>query len=112
MPVMEVGKVRMRMGHRLVAVGMAMRLARRFLSRVRVPVVFVVRVQMVMLHRFVAVGVFVLLGEMEPDTPSHQDGSRDQARVERFTEQGDGDQRADEGREREVGPGPRRAEMA
>ena len=60
-PVVDVGVVGMGVGHRLVLVRVAMRLAGRVVGAVFVLVVFVVDVIVVMLQRLVPVFVFVPL---------------------------------------------------
>ena len=71
-PVVGVRVVGVRVGHRLVPVRVAVRLAGRVAGGVFVPVVFVVDVAVVMLHRLVPVFVFVPLGEVKPDAHAHE----------------------------------------
>ena len=70
--VVDVGVVCVGVGHRLVPVRVAVRLPRRVVGGVLVPVVFVMDVQVVMLHRLVAVFVFVPLRQVQPDAHAHE----------------------------------------
>jgi hypothetical protein len=71
-PVVEIGEMRVRVVHGLVAVDVRMRLDHR--AVVRMLMVRVVDVAVLMLERGVRVIVLVLLGEVEIETEAHQRG--------------------------------------
>jgi hypothetical protein len=108
MQVMRVWHVRMTVTQGLVPMPVTV-LARRhrFVCVLMVPIV--VRVRMLVLHRLVRMVVGMRLREMQGYTGQHQGATRSQAHAERSIAHGDREQRADEGREREHRPGPRRA---
>lgn len=83
-PVMDVGEMRVRMCQRLVNVRMRVRLARVDARRVLVLVMFVVNVAVCVFQSLVQMFMFVLFGEMQPDTKTHQHARRDQQRPDRF----------------------------
>lgn len=64
MPVVNVRIVRVRVGHRVMAVPVGVRLSRGFSGRVAVPVMFVVLVQMRVLEGLVRMAVCVTLREV------------------------------------------------
>lgn len=63
-PVMDVGKVRVRMNQWLVPMRVAVGFAGRVIRRVDVLMMLVVMVQMFVLHRLVPMLVFVALGQV------------------------------------------------
>ena len=65
-----------------------------------------------MLKRFVGVLMFVLLGEVQPHTDSHQPARYQQVRRQGFAEENDGQCRAEKRRNREICAGTRRTEVA
>ena len=64
-PVVQIRIVRMFMPHRRMAVGVAMRCARRIIRAVMVPVMAVMLVQVIMLQQFVDMLVLMRLGEVQ-----------------------------------------------
>jgi hypothetical protein len=79
---------------------------------VRVPVVLVVNVAVAVHQGVVDVLVLVALGEMQPGARGHQQTRQQEGRRDRLPEQDHGRRRADERREREVGPRARGAEVS
>ena len=67
--------MRMGMDHRLVTMRVGVRFARQGARAVGVLMVFVVGVEVVVFHRLMPVPVFVTLGQMQPDTQHHENGS-------------------------------------
>lgn len=108
---MEIRVVRMRVHEWIVLVPVAVRLARRIASRVRVMVMFVVGVKVLVLGRRMFVDVFVTLADVQPDARAHQSGRGDQARRRRLPEHDQRDQRADKRRHGKIRARPRGAEM-
>ena len=68
---MQIGRVRVGVDHRFMAVPMAVLLAGRIAGVVCVPVMFAVDVQMLVLHRLVGMLVLVPLAQMQPNTECH-----------------------------------------
>jgi hypothetical protein len=64
MPVMEIGIVRVPMHKRPMSMRVTMRLARRIVRSVRMPMVFIMRVLVFMLHDLMSVFMLVALGQM------------------------------------------------
>ena len=108
MAVVQIGVMGMGMNQPLVAVGMGMRLGHR--SVMAVPVVLVVDMNVLVLPFLVDMVVFVPFGEMGPQAEAHQRAGDEQLDGRLLVQEGQRGQRADEGREREIGPGARRAE--
>jgi len=67
----RVGRVRMLVGERRVVMGVRVRLPRRVVGAVRVPVVFVVDVRVGVVERVVRVPVPVALAQQERDPSGH-----------------------------------------
>lgn len=59
-----------------------------------------------------SVFVFVVLRQMQPDAPAHQDRRHPERRIGRFAEQNQRHRRANERCSRKVGPRPRSLEAA
>ena len=112
MAMVNVGIVRMPVHHRRVPVPVAVRLAGRCTWIVSMLVVGVVAVAVLVLQRFMGVLVLMPLGEMQPEAERHKEARDHEVGRNGLAEQGDGEDRAHERRQREIGAGPRRAEMA
>ena len=98
-PVMGIREVRMAVGHRLVPVRMAMLCAGRHWRIVRVVVMGIavaVHVFVRMLDRFVAMHMFMALGQMQPDTGSHENRRDGELRRDGIAQQDDRKGRAEE----------------
>lgn len=93
---MQIGVMRMPVHQRGVPVPMAVRLARGVGRRMPMPVVFVVGVPVLMLDRCVRMLVLMTLAQVQPQTDCHQAARRDQPRGQRFVEQGQRKQHANE----------------
>jgi hypothetical protein len=111
MAVMQIGIMRVLVPHRLVAVGMGVRLSWRIVRGVRVAVMLVMGVTMLVRQRLVDVIVLVPLGKVQIETDAHQDRRRHKTAGQRLGEQRQRQQRADEGRGGKIGAGARHAEM-
>jgi hypothetical protein len=70
--VMNVGKMRVRVGNRRVLMWMGVRFFPIPFKVVRVPVMLVVSVSMVVSKRLVSVGMLMPLTDMKPDSQSHE----------------------------------------
>ena len=96
--------------HRFVTVPMGVRFGyftfmRMIVVRIMHMAVFVLQFAMDMLMR-------VALGQMEPEANGHQHAGSRELRRQRLAQQQNGKDRADERRQREIGPGARRAQVA
>lgn len=110
--VVNVRVVRVRVSHRQVVVRVAVWFARRVVGTVCVLVVFVVDVTVVVRHRLVFVFMIVPLGQVQPNSDTHESRSQKEDRRGLVTEQGQRDHRPDEGSDREVRSCSRRAEIS
>ena len=99
MPMMQVRVVRVPMHQALVAVPMAVRLARWIGFSMRVSVVLVVDVAMVVLQRPVNMLVLVPLGQMQPETNGHECASAEQSKRQRLRQNSHGKAGSDEWRQ-------------
>lgn len=72
MNMVHVGDVRVRVFQLFVAVMMCMGFSRRISRIMRVLVMRVMHMRVGMLHYFVLMFMFVMLGQMQPHTTSHQ----------------------------------------
>lgn len=72
MPVMDVGKVRVRVSDRRMLMRMRVRLFTVPIKIMRMLVVLVVPVSMVMVQNLVSVRMFMPLTDMKPDSQSHE----------------------------------------
>ncbi len=79
---------------------------------VDVLVVIVMDVPMLVLDRVVRMFVNVSLGEMKPEAERHKHAGGDQLSCDGLAQQGDRDNRAEEGSQREIGSSPGAAEVA
>lgn len=110
MPVMRIGKMRMRVRQRIVPMPVHVRTLDR--TRMGVLMMRIVDMFMLVLQRLVRVPVQVLFGEMQPHAGCHQCAAGQQRRRDRLVQQRDRDQRADERSGREIGTGARSAQAA
>ena len=108
-PMMQIRIVRMPMAHRLVAVPRRVRFSDR--SVVGMPMVVIMDMSMFVFERLMEVFVLVPFGEVHPEADRHQDAGGGQLRTEPVAEHGQRHEGADKGRQREIGPGSRRAQM-
>ena len=108
----DVGIVRVDVQGPLVDVAMGVGLVRDVVHLVDVFVMLVVNVPMGVIERGVSVLVLVTLGQVEPGAGGHERSRRDQSPAEGLAEKCDGDQGPEEWRQREVGAGACRAEVA
>jgi hypothetical protein len=78
MPVlmMDVGKMQVRMPHRLMLMRMDVRLLALPNKIMKVPMMLVVNVQMSVFQAFVPMSVLMALRYVQPYPPRHQDGGR------------------------------------
>ena len=111
-PMMGVRIMRMAVSNVGMDMVMRMRLAGRLFSQMLMLVMEVVRMHVLVLHRLVFMQVLMPLGQVQPYSNGHQRAGRNQLRGQRFAENADGDQGADEGRGRKIRTGSCRAEMA
>ncbi len=110
MAVVKVGVVRMPVPKPLMPVPMRVRLHHG--PVVDVLVVIVMDVPVFVLDRVVRMFVNVSLGEMQPQSERHKRAGSDQLSCDGLAQQGDRDNRAEEGSQREIGSGPGAAEVA
>ena len=96
--------------HRLVP--MKMRMGLRDRPVVLMLMVLVVAVGMVMFERFVIVLVLVAFRQVQPQADSHQRPGDQQPRGYALIQHKDSKHRTNKGRQRVIGSGPRRAEVA
>lgn len=73
---------------------------------------FVMDLAVFVFERRVVVFVLVAFGEVQPKTQTHERSSDDEPCRQRFVQQHDGDDRADERRQRKIGACPGGAEVA
>jgi hypothetical protein len=95
-----------------VPVPVRMRLARRVVRTVRVPMMLVVTVGMRMGLSLVNMSVFMMLGDMQPYTHAHQTRGSQKLGGDRLPQANDGRRGTKERGGREVGPGSGRAQAA
>ena len=72
MPMMNIGKMRMTVGERLVRVFVGMRLARRVMRSVRMTMMLVMQMPVAVGERLVRVRVLVPLREVQPEPERHE----------------------------------------
>lgn len=85
-PVMNVGEMRVRMCHRLVNVGMRVRLTRVSARRMLVLVMLVVNVTVCVFELLVTMLVDVLFAQVQPDTRAHKTRSGKENRADRLVQ--------------------------
>jgi hypothetical protein len=111
-PVVDVWVVWMPMDDRFVDVRVGVRLVRQDVCLVVVLVVFIVDVPVSVLEPLVLMLMLVALCQVQPGPDRHQDSGGKKARPDRLAQDDDGDCGAEERRQREVGAGARRPEIA
>ena len=89
MAVVGVREVRMRMGHRFVAMPVCMRASRRKLVVAMVLMMQVVGMRMCMFKRLMDVGMGMVLCQVQPDAQRHQTGRCQQLPGHRFRQKKD-----------------------
>lgn len=94
-PMMNIGIMRVGVGHRLVNVAMTMRLRQVGSGRVFVLVVFIVNVAVRMFQPLVRVFVFMFLGQVQPDASAHEGRRYKKQRADWFMQQDKRNQCAD-----------------
>ena len=112
MPVVRIGHVDVRMIERVVNVGVDVRFGAVQVGFVRVLMMRVVPVRVRVTQHLVNVPVAMALGHVQPDTQRHQHAREADGERERFVLDGDRVERAKERRDRVVGSGARRPEVA
>lgn len=63
------------------------------------------------LHRFVGVAMFMVLGEVQPDTPGHEASSGQELGRNLFPKHNDSHQNTHKGSHRKIGPGAGSAQV-
>ena len=109
-PVMQVRIMRMPVPQRRVAVHMRMWFNN--FTFMHVPVMLIMDMAMVMNELGMDMLVFMAFGQMQPQANCHQCAGDNELRGHGLLQEHDGQHRADEWRQGEIGPGPRRAQMA
>lgn len=109
---MNVRIVRVAVRPRIVPMRMDMRLTRRIFRAVGVLMVLIVGVRMLMLEQFMRVPMAVVLGEMEPEAHSQEQGSREKGKCYGLPPEEETQGGTDKGGEREIGASSRRAQLA
>lgn len=99
---MRIGEVRVRVRLRLVAVPVAVPRALSEGFVVGVTMVLVVQVFMLVLQRFVRVLVLMPFGQMKPHAQCHEGARDNESHAYQFAEQGNRNDRAEEGSDREI----------
>ena len=97
MPVMQIRIMRMLVPHGQMFVGVGMRPGHR--SFIGVLVMFVVNMRVIVLKKLMLMLVFVSLGQMEPEADAHKSAGHHQPERDLFAQQGDRQDRTDEGGE-------------
>lgn len=111
MAMMDIRKVWMFVGDDSMPMGMAVWLAAIPVEIVFVLVMRVVNVWMGVFEWLMGVRMRVTLGQMQPDTRTHESGGQPEWRWRRLAQQQDGDGGADEWRGGEIGAGAGRAQF-
>jgi hypothetical protein len=96
----------------VVLVRVRVRLSRRILWPMGMPVMLVVSVGMGMHHSGMGMGMRVPLGHVQPNADGHQRSGSNELHAQRLLEGDDCRRRADERRGREIRAGAGRTEMA
>jgi hypothetical protein len=111
MPMVFVRCVLMGMLKGCVPMLVGVRLAGRIQRSMLMLMVLIMRVCMIMRQGVMDVQMFVMLGDVQPDAYGHQRCGDEKLGGQRLAERKHGGRGAEEGRGREIGTGPRRAEM-
>ena len=82
---MDIRKMRVAVGQRIMAMRMRVGLAWRIIRTVAVLVMLVVRVKMVVIEGFVAVLVLVAFGEVQPNPNTHEESRHHKSSTPRFS---------------------------
>src|SRR5262245_6803784 len=111
MPVMHVGRMRMGMPQHAVSMPMRVRLAWRIIRRVCMLVVCIVYMRMRMFGRLMDMVVLMALGDMEPNTHTHQDSGDEKPDADIFAKRDHRNHRANKWRGRKISARPRSSEI-
>ena len=113
MPVgmVHVGRVCVLVAQACVPMPMGMRLTRRIIGTVGMPVMRVVHVRMRVFHHFVLMLMLVLLGQVKPDANSHKQACGKELHRDRLSQKQNRCNRSDKWRGGEVGASAGRAEV-
>src|SRR4051794_19953403 len=98
MPMVQVRIVRVFVDHRCMPVPMRVRLASRIVWPMGMLVMFIMPMPMLVHHFAMPVLVLMLFGDVQIDAKRHQSAGSNQARCNRITKYGDGQNCADERR--------------
>ena len=112
MPVVHVRRVRMGVRKPVMLMPVRVRFAGRVVRSMLMSVVFVVHMRMHVRGQFVDMFVLVTLGDVEPNSQSHECARRKQRKRDIVAKREDGNEGAHEWRDREVGTGARGAQIA
>lgn len=112
MAMVQVGIMWMPMHQRLMTVPVRMHLTERHVRPMYMLMMRVVAVAMLVFYRLVNVLMVVPLGEMQPQSSPHQAPGNNERDRWLFVQEKNGEHRTDKGRQREIGPRPRRAEVS
>ncbi len=107
---MQIRVVNMGVAHGRVPMRMRMRFGSRLFMRVLV--MRIVNVAVLMLYGFMVVFVRMTFSQMQPQTNSHENTGNQKPCRQRLPKQRDGQECADEGRQRIVGAGPSRPKVS
>src|SRR5437016_2100647 len=102
MPVVDVRVVRVRMTHRTVVMGMAVRFAGRVVRPMFMLMVLVVDVAMVVVHLLMLMFVSTSLRQVQPDPETHEAGGQEESDRGTIIEEQKRDRRPDKRSYREV----------
>ena len=111
-PMVQVWIVRMLVGHRLMPMWMAVRLARWIAWLMLVLMMLVMNMAMNVLHRLMGMDMGVTLGEMWPCPHRHEHARDHKQQRDGCSQQDDGNHGSQERRSAIVGSGSRGAEVA
>ena len=112
MPVVHVRRVRMGVRKPVMLMPVRVRFAGRVVRSMLMSVVFVVHMRMHVRGQFVDMFVLVTLGDVEPNSQSHECARRKQRKRDIVAKREDGNEGAHEWRSREIGTGARGAQIA
>ena len=104
--VMHVGDVRMLVRQTVMAMPVRVRLARRIVGPVGVPMVHIVHMRMAMLLGLMDVLVVMILGQVQPDADAHEQASDRELQRHGLAQSNHRYEGADKRGRREVGTGP------
>ena len=109
-PVMQIGVMWVSVSQRFMTVPVRMRLAVRAIMPMLV--VFIMNVSMFVFERIMLVFVLMVFGYVHPKSETHHGACKHEPHRQRFVQNRDRNDRADKGRQREVGACSGRTEVA